>query len=289
MGAKAARKEETVNEDVLLKAIKELEATAVKKAAGSTEPVPEQMKSTKAARGGGSELNDPNEEASELDMAAAEGDAAAKAEGDEEVVEADVEDAVKAYDKDDDSGESDDSDESSEDSEMTTKSYKSKARDRADIKKAVEVSPFMREITDFVGDSLDQMAKSLDARDARQQSFFGSLRKAMVAMGNEIVDLRDQVASFGNSPAQPRKSQLTKSDIEDRDMPTNREGQSDDHADNGAANAPKIGKADVSNLLCEMVEKGELAPEVVIEFEETNRLPNPIAAKVKEHFASIGE
>lgn len=260
MGAKAqAQDPGVVPESDLLKAIGQLEEAADLQK-GETEPVPRgYMDSTKSARGGAAQvlesgpgstenlIPDGHGDKTNFDMGAAQGPRAEMGKGqksDEDGVRKDLE-------------------------------------QRPTVKKAMEVSQFLEELVDGVADSIDNLRKSYVDGTSQQSGFNQRLAKAIVEIGNEVIQLRKSVTDYGNEPASERKSVLTKSELEGRDF--GGEGGNDHHQ---GAGATQIQKSDVLSHLCDRAEKGEIPTEVVTEYELTNDLPPNIAADVRQHFGA---
>ena len=285
MGAAARQQvqdnaDQQIPESELFKAIEDLESTALKK---STALPDGYMRTTDEARGGQiSQVLDPgpgsredlkptgHEGRSEFDMEGAEGESR----------------AAKAY-HGKGKGKMDDDDDDDDD-KKTSKSMRKSMEARQSIKKAVEVSKFLEELVDANCDSFAGLSKSVTSFHKGQSEFNGSIRKALVAYGNEIVRLNGNLEALLNQPrgGGVHKSVLTKSDIADRNF---RQSDGVDQGGDDTQSETKISKAQVSDLLYQWFTKGEIPGEAVTEFETTNRMTKPLARKVQQHFATAAE
>ncbi len=266
-----------VPESDLLKAIGELEEAATLQKA-ETEPVPRGfMDSTKSARGGSATVleggpgsredlvPEGHGDPSRFDMGSTQGPRAEMGKGDDDP-------DVNKADEDED-------DYDKKKKGAKKKSMRKSFEERPTIKKAIEVSQFLEELTDSISDSVDGLRKAMLDGQQGQAGFNHRLAKAVVAIGNEVSDLQKSLTEIGNQPAAERKSVLSKSELVARDFEGNEDGEN--HQGGGGT---RVGKDDVLDFLVSKAEKGEIPPESVTEYELTDRLSPNIAADVRQHF-----
>ena len=289
MEAQAAQvqHEPNVRETDLFKAIEELESTAIEKSRALPDGY---MRTTEEARGGQvSQVLDPgpgsreglkptgHDDRGRYDMSGEEGEArAAKSDNDDGV--------SKADDEDDDQKTSKRKKSSKSAKSMADGDMRKAMDDRKSVKKAIEVSRYLEELTDAQCDAYSGLSKSVREYHEDQATFNGALRKAVVALGNELIGLSDRLNDVLDLPrAASHKSVLNKGDVHDRNF----QKGGDDHLD--GPSPQKIPKEQVADFLCELYEKGEIPREAVTLFETTNRMKKAVAKRVHEHFSMAAE
>lgn len=139
--------------------------------------------------------------------------------------------------------------------QTTRKSARSAFRSNDTIRKGVEVSPFLESLTDVFGDEIDKLSKSLDEAFSDQADFNSRLQKAVIMIGKTVVNIAKSVEAFGNAPARPRKSTLTKSEVVGGPL-----------GDDG----PQFSKAQVLDVMTSLVMKGQIPALAVPTYETTD-------------------
>jgi len=159
----------------------------------------------------------------------------------------------------------------------TGASMKSLVQDSGTLNKAFEVSEFLEELTGIVAQSVDGLAKSNAEFANEQRAFNARIQKAIVAMGNMVLNLRKSVDGIDEAPVsmQPR-SVLRKSEAVERFEQS--------------ADAPRYSRAQTLDALSSLVEKGGFQPYVVSAYESTGyidpQMHTQLSAELKSLFGS---
>lgn len=257
-----------VNEEALLKALDRLES-------GETDEKPLKKgalpKNTKEADGGLSGKGGEGPDAG-MEIEADEnfdptkgGKKSTTADEKEDVVEKADDSDSDEEEEDTQKGESDD-----EDEEDTQKSLREIMEEDDTVSKAIEVSDFLEHFVDQTSEAVDGLAKSLRTSAQTQAEFNAGLRKAIVAMGNMLVELNGKIESFGEeAPAAPRSvmsKALTAGAIENRNF--------------AGGEQPQFSREQALNALCSLAEAGKVHPAVVTQYETTGSLPREVQSAV---------
>lgn len=177
---------------------------------------------------------------------------------------------AKADEKDDESEESED--ESSE--EDASKSFIDKAMEDPTVMKAVEASDFLEAFLQKAGEHFDMLAKSDDAIAGAVDSLFESeikpMQKALVAMGNLLLDIKKSLDAFGGQPSRPGPKSVTsivKGGAVVERFPT------------------QFSKSDVLDALCNLAEKGEAPHTAVSEYETVGTMDPEVKRRVDSYLS----
>lgn len=235
--------QDEVNEDDLLKALNELEE-------GSGVRKGEMPKNTKKANGGLSGKGGQGPEA-DVDVSGNEGEPVAKG---------DIED-----DEESDEGGEEESDEGTDDT--ASKSMRDRMLDNDDLRKGVEVSPFLEGLTDVVAGELESIEKSLGEFSGAQREFNGKIAKALVAIGRQQAAIAERLGVLANLPAGERRSALNKSEVQER------------FAQEGGGQ-PQFSKAQTLEIMMDMLQKGEIPAAAISTYEVSDTMDPVIAQKV---------
>lgn len=156
----------------------------------------------------------------------------------------------------------------------TGASMKSLVQGSRTLNKAFEVSEFLEELTGVVAQSVDGLAKSQAEYAAEQRAFNARIQKAIVAMGNMMLNLRKSVDGIDEAPAstQPR-SILRKSDVAER-FESN-------------SQSPQYSREQTLEALSSLVVKGGLQPYVVSAYESTGFIDPQIHTQVTAELKSL--
>ena len=137
------------------------------------------------------------------------------------------------------------------------------------IQESFEVSEFLKSFVDTMVEAHDlETAQILSAvREGRdgQAEFNSKVQKAIVEIGNMLIEMKKSMDNQGDQPARPAKTVLNKSDISER-------------FDNGGASQYNVNQ--VKNALTDMAIKGECDTVVVSAYETTGVMPTDLVPMV---------
>ena len=152
-------------------------------------------------------------------------------------------------------------------------SFREQAEGNTDLKKAMDISPFLEGLVDQISDAQGELRKSITKRFDERAGFEGLLQKAIIVMGKEMVSQGEMIKSLVErlegmpDPSRSRKSVLNKSDIQERDFRKSDEGGGEiDHKD------PRV-RQKVIGWLLEKAEKGLIAAPLVSQYESGYGIP----------------
>lgn len=161
------------------------------------------------------------------------------------------------------------------------KSLREVADDNDDLKKAMDISPFLEGLVDQLSDALGETRKSMTKRFTEIGERDDLVKKALIAIGKEVVSQGEMIKSLVErleevpSASRSRKSVLNKSDIVEKSFQKGEGSDQIDHRD------PKV-KVKVLNWLLNKAEKGEIAAPLVSQYESGFGIPGDLL-KAAEH------
>jgi hypothetical protein len=153
--------------------------------------------------------------------------------------------------------------------EEEPRTAKSLLDENEDLEKGLEVSPFLAEFANTIAEASDASMSEVRKGFDEQKSFNRKLQKAIVTMGNMIMELGGKVEDYGDQPATARKTVLNKSEVQEREFQKS-EG------------LPQFSRAQVLSALTDMVVKGEadVDPIAVSSYESTGYLDPSLVQRV---------
>lgn len=261
-------KRATVEEDVLIKALSDVEEQLEKGA------MPD---STKEANGGLSTVGDSEELA--VRSAAALDRYVAKAMDDESEEEEDD------SDEDEDSSKSMDSeDEDDEDSNAGKKGKKVKKSDtlatviKSDeiVGDAIDVYPSLSSIVDTLAESQTKLRKSVNQRWDEQGDFNSKLAQLTAANSRLLLEVKKSMDTLMALPQGQRRSVLHKSEV----------GQRFEGGQGVEGDAQQFTSGDVKKAMCALIEQGKLPVLSISEYEARGTMKPQVQRVVEAHLAS---
>lgn len=250
-----------MNEEKLVKALSELEEVVEK-----GDPKGKMPKSTDEANGGLSTEGDKSEMATTGSVTkAVKGKKKTLTQWAKEEEEEEAHKAVAA-DEDSEDEESDEESESEESEDETSKSTIS------DIMKSdtasgpvLDVAPFLETLVDTVSEADMELRKALVELHEEQSEFNSALRKAVVGIGNLVLEMKEDMADVMNRPAGTRKSVLSKSDVIER----------------FEEETPSFSKSQVLDTMIDLVQKGQIDALSPTIYETSNFMDPTVKDKVE--------
>ncbi|CAK0763504.1 hypothetical protein CCP3SC1AL1_320019 [Gammaproteobacteria bacterium] len=148
------------------------------------------------------------------------------------------------------------------------KTFVQKSIDNSDeIRKGVDVAPFLEDLTSEIGDSIDKLAKSqVEGKDAIVKSLadFGTtVKESFETMKKSFDDLNERIEKLENTPIGGRKSVLVKGQ-ERFEQP---EGQ-------------KLTKAQVIDKLMDLKKSGKATTQDIAVFESSGKLKKSLVDEI---------
>lgn len=169
--------------------------------------------------------------------------------------------------------------ESKEKSMNVQKSFEGNVENNETLQKGMEVSSFLSEFAKAFGSSLGDMSAftseliesatsqileqvngQLEERFAEQSQFNKSLAEALTGIANGIGGVIEQQGELASMPARAPKSQFVPANVKPLEK-----------SFGGSAGAD-ISKSMKLDLMCDMVQKGQLSPIEVTKFESTGQI-----------------
>lgn len=159
----------------------------------------------------------------------------------------------------------------------TGASMKSLVTDNDTLRKGFEVSAFLEALTDATTESVDSLRKSQGEFQNEQREFNARMQKAIIAMGNMMLDMKKSQTDSGEEPVVVRpRSIVQKSQVVER------------FEEQNGGEAPKYDRSQTLDALTELAVKGEI-PSLVVSAYESNGFVEPtyhgpVNAKLKTMF-----
>lgn len=151
-------------------------------------------------------------------------------------------------------------DEKDEDEEKVEKSFVKKATSESEeLKKGVEVSDFLAELVNQIGESVDSTNHLVKSQQRETNKNIVELAKSLKGIGEALSGVMERIEAVEKTPVSPRKSVLSKSEkgvqrFEDVEV--------------------EMSKSQILNKMTNLVEKGDpsVNADDVIRFESTGRM-----------------
>lgn len=172
-----------------------------------------------------------------------------------------------------------------------SKSFEENVQGNETLQNALELSDFLREfsgvfskslgrleqrtaemVSDAANSILKQVGSYMDERFGAQSKFNKSLAEAVVNIGHGVAGTLDHQNELGNQPVGPPRAQLGGA------RPIEKSFQGG--GDNGLSKAQKL------DIMCDLVQKGQLNPLEVTRFETTNFLRPEIDTMINKAIQS---
>lgn len=158
--------------------------------------------------------------------------------------------------------------------DVSAKSFRDAARDNDAVRKGLDASPFLDGLVDNINDEVDGLRQAViflqdvqKSGNEEQASFNRKLSKAVVHMGNLLVEQSEIIKSLAGRPVGVRKSITQRGEVQERFQKSIGE-------EGGSAGIQtgdyQFDKATVLKKAVDLVEKGMLPAPVAIAYETSD-------------------
>lgn len=163
-----------------------------------------------------------------------------------------------------------------------------------EVQAKIEVSAFLKSISDHIGNCMDSMkdavldtSKSYNERTSTLEEQIADIQQSQAKLGIVLKAICEELNIIGNSPAADQKAdtEINKGDGThvERKFET---GVGDENAIQkalpGLSDNPIVAKSQITNILVEMVYKGEITDTAVVSFESGGFLEPDLVPKVQK-------
>lgn len=168
----------------------------------------------------------------------------------------------------------DDSAGTGEPADMSAKSFRDNARGNEHVRKGLDASQFLDGLVDNINDEVDGLRQAVvflqdvhKSASDDQQAFNRKLSKAVVHMGNLMVEQSEIIKSLAGRPTGVRKSITSRGEVQERFQ----KSVGDEGGAPGIATGDyQFDKATVLRKAVDLVEKGMLPAPVAIAYETSD-------------------